>query len=132
MLSMSALESGVESFDGVSMEAIWDKSVALFDLFARLVEERCSGFPLECISPPDPNLRGSHISYRHPHAFELCQALIAGGVIGDFRAPDVVRFGLTPLYLGFADIWLAIDQLTHILETESWREPRFAVRGKVT
>jgi len=97
-----------------------------------LVEERCSGHALECISPPDPDLRGSHISYRHPHAFELCQALIADGVIGDFRAPDVVRFGITPLYLGYDDIWNAVDRLAGILEKGSWRDPRFAVRGKVT
>ncbi|MDP8914088.1 MAG: kynureninase [Pseudomonadota bacterium] len=132
MLSMAALECGVESFNGAAMEALWAKSVALFDLFAALVEERCSGHPLECISPPDPHLRGSHISYRHPHAFELCQALIADGVIGDFRAPDVVRFGITPLYLGYEDIWNAVDRLARILETGSWRDPRFAVRGKVT
>jgi kynureninase len=132
MLSMSALECGVESFNGISMDALWDKSVALFDLFVRLVEERCSGHALECISPPDPALRGSHISYRHPHAFELCQALIAEGVIGDFRAPDVVRFGITPLYLGYEDVWTAVDRLARILDTGSWRDPRFAVRGKVT
>ena len=88
------------------MDALWAKSVALFDLFADLVEAHCP--ELDCISPRDPERRGSHISFRHPHAFELCQALIADGVIGDFRAPDVVRFGLTPLYLGFEDVWEAV------------------------
>ncbi|MGS1016812.1 kynureninase [Allosphingosinicella humi] len=132
MLSMLALESGVESFDGLAMDAVWEKSVALFNLFARLVEERCGGHGLECITPATAELRGSHISYRHPHAFELCQALIAAEVIGDFRAPDVVRFGLTPLYLGFEDIWQAVDRFRAILESESWRDPRFAVRGRVT
>jgi len=132
MLSMAALESGVGSFEGVDMEAVWTKSVALFDLFADLVDERCAGHGLECISPRDPEQRGSHISFRHPHAFELCQALIADEVIGDFRAPDVLRFGLTPLYLGFADVWEGVERMRRILETESWRDPRFAVRGKVT
>ena len=132
MLSLLALESGVESFEGADMGAIWSKSVALFDLFARLVEERCSGHGLECISPSDPDRRGSHISYRHPHAFELCQALIDAGVIGDFRAPDVIRFGITPLYLGYEDIWEAVQRIRTILESGSWRDPRFAVRGKVT
>jgi kynureninase len=132
MLSLTALETGVESFDGAEMDAIWAKSVALFDFFATLVQQRCGGHGLECISPPDPERRGSHISYCHPHAFELCQALIAAGVIGDFRAPDVIRFGITPLYLGYASIWAAVDRLAHILETGGWREPRFAVRGKVT
>ncbi|HEY0043586.1 MAG TPA: kynureninase, partial [Allosphingosinicella sp.] len=132
ILALSALESGVESFDGLEMEQVWAKSVALFDLFAALVEERCAFFGLECISPRDPERRGSHISFRHPHAFELCQALIADGVIGDFRAPDVVRFGITPLYLGYEDIWTAVERMRDILESGRWRDPRFAVRGKVT
>jgi kynureninase len=130
ILSLSALESGVEAFDGVDMDALWAKSVQLFDLFAALAAERCP--QLHCISPAEPEERGSHISFRHPHAFEICQALIDAGVIGDFRAPDVVRFGLTPLYLGFEDIWQAVDRMHDILTTERWREPRFAVRGKVT
>ena len=132
MLSMTTLEAGVESFDGAGMDAIWAKSVSLFDLFARLVEETCRGHGLQCISPREPEQRGSHISYRHPHAFEICQALIADGVIGDFRSPDVIRFGLTPLYLSHADIWEAVQRLTRILKSESWRDPRFAVRSKVT
>ena len=132
MLSMTALESGIESFDGVNMAQLWEKSAALFDLFARLVEERCGSHGLQCISPPEADRRGSHISFRHDHAFEICQALIAEGVIGDFRAPDVVRFGITPLYLGYEDIWTAVDRLARILDSGSWREPRFSVRGKVT
>jgi kynureninase len=130
MLSLGALESGVESFEGADMPALWAKSVALFDLFADLVEGQCP--ELACISPRDPGRRGSHISFRHPHAFELCQALIAEGVIGDFRAPDVVRFGLTPLYLGFEDIWRAAERIREILDSGRWRDPRFAVRGRVT
>jgi kynureninase len=132
ILGVAALESGVEAFAGAAIEDLWTKSIRLFDLFAALVEERCAGHGLVCISPGEPERRGSHISFAHPHAFELCQALIADGVIGDFRAPDVVRFGLTPLYLGFEDIWEAVERLREILRTERWREPEFAVRGKVT
>jgi kynureninase len=130
MLSLAGLETGVESFEGTDMASLWAKSIALFDLFADLVEAGCA--ELTCISPRDPERRGSHISFRHPNAFELCQALIADGVIGDFRAPDVVRFGLTPLYLGFEDVWEAVRRMRIILDTGRWREPRFAVRGKVT
>jgi len=130
MLSMAALESGVESFAGADMDSLWAKSVALFDLFRDLVEAHCP--ELGCISPGDPDRRGSHISFRHPGAFELCQALIADGVIGDFRAPDVVRFGLTPLYLGYEDVFVAVERMRAILDTGRWRDPRFAVRGKVT
>ncbi|HEV2748759.1 MAG TPA: aminotransferase class V-fold PLP-dependent enzyme, partial [Allosphingosinicella sp.] len=132
MLSLLALESGIDSFAGADMAALWAKSVALFRLFAALVDERCAGHGLACVSPRDPERRGSHISYRHKHAFEICQALIAADVIGDFRAPDVIRFGLTPLYLGYEDVWEAVDRLAAILGGASWREPRFAVRRKVT
>jgi kynureninase len=114
------------------LDSIWKKSIVLFDLFAALVKERCAGHGLECISPLEPDKRGSHISYRHEHAFEICQALIASGVIGDFRAPDVVRFGLTPLYLSHEDVWTAVERFARILESGSWRDPRFGVRGKVT
>jgi kynureninase len=130
ILSLAALESGVESFGDAGMEAVWAKSVALFDLFADLAAEHCP--ELACISPREPERRGSHISFRHPHAFALCQALIADGVIGDFRAPDVVRFGLTPLYLGFEDVWEAVERMRAILASGRWRDPRYAVRGKVT
>jgi kynureninase len=130
ILSLAALECGLGGFDGVSMERLWAKSIALFDLFLNLVAARCP--ELECISPRAPEQRGSHISFRHPHAFEICQALIADEVIGDFRAPDVVRFGLTPLYLGFEEVWQAVDRMARILDAGSWRAPRFAVRGKVT
>ena len=84
------------------------------------------------ITPRGEDQRGSHISFAHDHAFEICQTLIAAGVIGDFRAPDVLRFGLTPLYLGFEEIWQAVDILARIMADGTWRDPRFAVRGKVT
>src|SRR3546814_14373058 len=98
------------------MDAIWAKSVALFDLFAALVEERCAGHGLECISPTDPEKRGSHISYRHPHAFEICPALIEAAVIGDFRDPDVLRFGRTQPSTGWEEYRTAVYTLVEILE----------------
>lgn len=130
ILSLAALESGIEGFEGVSMDDLWSKAVRMWDLFAALMAERCP--QLTCISPAEPERRGSHISFAHPHAFEICQALIAAQVIGDFRAPDVVRFGLTPLYLRFEDVWRAVDRLASILDLGTWRDPRFAVRGRVT
>jgi len=130
ILSLAALECGLEAFEGVTPARLWSKANALFDVFHGLVEQNCP--ELVCITPRLPEQRGSHISFRHSHAFEICQALIADKVIGDFRAPDVVRFGLTPLYLGFEDLWQAVDRMARIMESESWREPRFAVRGKVT
>ena len=130
ILGIAALEAGLDAFEGVTMERLWTKSRALFDVFHALVEQNCP--ELVCISPRGEEQRGSHISFRHPHAFEIYQALIAEGVIGDFRAPDVARFGLTPLYLGFEDVWRAVDIMARILREESWRDPRFAVRGRVT
>ena len=130
ILSLAALEAGLDAFAGVTMERLWSKSRALFDVFHALMEQRCPELP--CITPRGEEARGSHISFSHPHAFEICQALIAAEVIGDFRAPDVIRFGLTPLYLGFEDIWTGVDRLAAIMASGSWRDPRYAVRGKVT
>jgi kynureninase len=130
ILGLAALESGLAAFEGVTMERLWTKSIALFDVLYGLMERKCPDFA--CITPRGPEQRGSHISFAHPNSFEICQALIAAEVIGDFRAPDVIRFGLTPLYLGFEDVWHGVDRLAGIIADESWRDPRFAVRGKVT
>ena len=126
----AALESGLEAFDGITMARLWSKSVALFDVFHGLVEARCPH--LVCITPRAPEQRGSHISYRFPDAFALTQALIADQVIGDFRAPDVIRFGLTPLYLGFEDVWHAVEQLQQVMQSGEWQDSRFASRHAVT
>ena len=130
ILGLAALEAALDAFEGVTMERLWSKSRAMFDVFAGLMEARCPEF--RCITPRGEDQRGSHISFAHDHAFEICQALIADGVIGDFRAPEVIRFGLTPLYLGFEEIWQAVDILARIMAEERWRDPQFAVRGKVT
>src|SRR5205085_2184345 len=130
ILGLAALEAALDAFDGVTMERLWSKSRAMFDVFVGLMEARLPEF--KCITPRGEEQRGSHISFAHDHAFEICQALIAAGVIGDFRAPDVIRFGLTPLYLGFEEIWQAVDILAGIMTDGTWRDPKFAVRSKVT
>lgn len=130
ILSLLALEAGVETFADVDLPALWAKSRALWDLFAAELARRCP--ELEIITPADPDARGSQLSVRHPEAWPLCQALIAAGVVGDFRAPDVLRFGITPLYTRHADIWTAVDRLADILATERWRDPRFQAHAKVT
>ena len=130
MLGLLALEGGIDAFGGADMQAVWAKSVALFDFFCGLAAERCP--ELVCISPQEATRRGSHIAFRHPHAFALCQALIERGIIGDFRDPDVIRFGLTPLYLRFEDVWLAVESCADILASGSWRDERFSLRSKVT
>jgi kynureninase len=132
MLSLLALECGVDLFDGVEMRALEAKGQRLGSLFIELVEDRCAGHGLALLTPRDPAARGSHVSFAHPHAWPIMQALIERGVIGDFRAPDVLRCGFTPLYLGFEDVWRAVETLRDILATGAWREARFQVRARVT
>jgi len=128
ILGLAALEAGLDLWSEVAPETVWAKSAALFDTFAAIGDS----LGLECVSPRDAALRGSHISFRHAHAYPLCQALIARGVIGDFRAPDILRFGLTPLYLGFEDIVRAGDILRDLLDTRTYLDPAFSKRSAVT
>jgi kynureninase len=132
VLSLLALECGIDLFDGIDMAALADKGQRLCSYFIAEVETRCAGHGLELTTPRDPARRGSQVSFRHPHAWAIMQAMIERGVIGDFRAPDVLRCGFTPLYLGFADVWRAVEILRDILETGVWREARFQVRSRVT
>ena len=128
ILAISALESALDIWAEVDMRALAVKSAALFDIIAAAGD----AIGVECVSPRDAERRGSHISFRHPHAWELSQALIARGVIGDFRDPDVVRLGLTPLYLSHEDVWRAGDILGDLVRGETWTDPRFATRLAVT
>jgi len=128
MLAMTALESGVDLMLEADPAAIAAKTASLFDVFATIGDE----LGLECVSPRDPAQRGSHISFRHPHALALCQALIAEGVIGDFRDPDILRFGLTPLYIGHQDIVRAGEILRTIIAEDRHHAPQFSKRHAVT
>ena len=128
MLGMAALASGVATFDGVDMAAAAAKSTALGDLMIALVEARCPEVTIAC---PREH-RGAQVSLSHPDAYALTQALIARGVVGDFRPPDVLRFGLPALYTRFVDVWDAVDHLAGVLASGEWQAPRFAVRHAVT
>ncbi|HEX8486621.1 kynureninase [Sphingomonas sp.] len=130
ILGIAALEEGVAQMEGVDMPALFAKGQALCDLYIALVEERCDGFALA--SPRDAAWRGSHVSFAHPHAYAICQALIARRVIGDFRAPDVLRMGFAPLYTGFEDVWCAVDMLAAVMEARAWDDPAYRVRAAVT
>jgi kynureninase len=137
VLAMAALECGVdtvlaaEPFGG--MAALREKSIALTDLFIRLVEARCGGHGLALQTPRQAALRGSQVSFsRADGGYAIMQALIARGVIGDFRAPDILRFGFTPLYTRFVDVWDAVEQLSQVLSGGEWREERFNQRAAVT
>ena len=120
-----------EPYGGI--DAIRRKSLALAALFIALVESRCAGRDLTLVTPRADAERGSQVSFAHPSGgYAMMQALIARGVIGDFRAPDILRFGFTPLYTRFIDVWDAVDRFVQVLEREEWRDPRFAVRAAVT
>lgn len=132
VISMSALECGVNLLLDVDMQALRAKSLALTDAFIALVEQRCGAFGLELMTPREHARRGSQVSFRHQHAYAVMQALIAAGVVGDFRAPDILRFGFTPLYVRFVDVWDAVEHLYTILSTEGWNRPEWQVRARVT
>lgn len=137
VIAMSALECGVDTVLAAEplggMAALRAKSLALSQAFAALVEARCGGHGLVRVSPDDDRLRGSQVCLAHPEmGYPAMQALIARGVIGDFRAPDILRFGFTPLYLRFVDIWDAVEHLRQVLERGEWREARFHQRSAVT
>jgi kynureninase len=133
IVSLAALECGVDTVLAADMAALRAKSLALTDLFIALVEQRCAGQGLSLVTPRAHALRGSQVCLaRDEGAYAIVQALIARGVIGDFRAPDILRFGFTPLYTSFADVWDAVQQLVEVLESGEWREPRFQTRAAVT
>jgi kynureninase len=129
ILSLAALEVGIDLALQAPMAAVRAKSLALTQLFIALMQG-ASGFRL--LTPTERAARGSQVSFAHPHAYQIMQALIERGVIGDFRAPDVLRFGLAPLYVRFVDVWDAVATLRDVMRTEAWRDLRFQKRRSVT
>lgn len=132
VLGLAALECGVDLLARANMGALRRKAQALGQLFIARMEARCGEFGFRLVSPADPELRGSQVSYAHPHGYEIVQALKAAGVVGDFRAPDVLRFGLTPLYLRHADVFEAVERLRQVCLTRAWDQPEFRERAAVT
>lgn len=137
IIGMAALECGVDTVLAAAplggLHALREKSLALSTLFIALVEERCAGHGLKLVTPREPALRGSQVCLaRDEGAYAITQALIARGVIGDFRAPDILRLGFTPLYTRYIDVWNAVEHLSAVLDTQEWREARFHERSIVT
>ncbi|WP_413720296.1 kynureninase [Silicimonas sp. MF1-12-2] len=130
ILQLAALHAALDVWTGVNMADVRARSIELSELFIAGVEASCP--QLELASPRNPSRRGSQVSFRFEHGYELMQALIAEGIIGDFRAPDIMRFGFTPLYLSTDDIHRAIAVLSRILEAGTWDQPRFRTRQAVT
>jgi len=147
IISLSALQCGLDVFTAAQslggMAALRAKSLALTDLFIALVEERCAGHGLELATPREHAARGSQVCLaRDTGAYAIVQALIARKVIGDFRKgdsdggagrhKDILRFGFTPLYIGFEDVWNAVEHLRQVLETAEWQRPEFNRQHAVT
>lgn len=132
IVSMSLVECGVDIFLQTDMQALRQKSLRLTDVLIQLLEQECAGYDLTLITPREHLHRGSHISVRHPHGYAIVQALIARGVIGDYREPEVIRLGVTPLYLSFCDIWQAVQHLKQVLVSQEWAQPQFQTRQQVT
>jgi len=132
MLSMVAFEEALEVFAGVDLAQIRTKSMALTQLFIDLVGERLADEPFELVAPADASRRGSQVSFAHPDAYPIVQALIARGVIGDFREPDRLRVGFAPLYVRYVDVWRAVATLCSVISTRQWDQPHFHERSTVT
>ncbi|MEC7817498.1 MAG: kynureninase [Pseudomonadota bacterium] len=130
ILALAALEVGVDLIAEIGVERLFAKSQALSEFFRECLSER--GIALELVSPEDPERRGSHLSFRHENAYALSQALIARGVVGDFRDPDILRLGFAPAYLRFEDMAGAARALADILDTGEWKRPEFSERSAVT
>jgi kynureninase len=132
ILSLAALECGVETISRAGVPRLRRKSIALTDLFIRLVEQECPGSGLVLASPREPAARGSQVSLRHPEGHAIVQALIARGVTSDFRSPDILRFGFAPAYVRFADVWDAVAALRAVMQQREWERPEHRGRAKVT
>ena len=131
MLALSALEAALAAFDGVSVADLRTRSLELTDLFISLVEERLPGV-FEIVTPREHERRGSQVSLRHEEAYGVVQALIAREVIGDFRDPDIARFGFAPLYNTLDDVRIAVERLEQVMANDEHLDPAYAERNAVT
>jgi len=131
IVALAALEGALSVWEHATMAQVRAKSLALTDLFIELVDERLPGV-FSVVTPREHARRGSQVALAHPEAYGVVQALLARGVVGDFRAPDIARFGFTPLYLRFVDVYDAVEHLVAVMSDSSYRDPKFAVRRAVT
>lgn len=130
VLSLVALDAALEVFDDVDLDVVREKSVSLTETFIQLVDQ--AELPLDVVSPREASVRGSQVCLRHPDGYAIVQALIDRGVIGDFRSPNVLRFGFAPLYISHVDAFEAVRVLGEVTESGAYRHPMYASRNKVT
>jgi kynureninase len=132
VISMRGVECGLDAMRGADIAGIRAKSQALTTLFMARIEPLCAEHGMTIVTPRDPEKRGSHVAITFEHGYALVQAMIARGVIGDFRAPDIMRFGFAPLYLHYQDVWDAAGVMAECLAGEVWQDPRYTRRAAVT
>ena len=132
ILSLTALNAALELFDGLDPTDLLERSRRLSDLFLARAAPTLEAQGFNCVSPALRQARGGHLAFAHPQAYPVVQALIAAGVVGDFRAPDLMRLGFSPLFLSRTDVWAAADRFARIMETGAWRNPAFAEQQRVT
>lgn len=130
IIGLAALDAALDAWEGVDLQTMRARSIELSELFIQEVEARCP--QLRLASPRDPKARGSQVSFRFENGYAAMQALIARGVIGDFRAPDIMRFGFTPLYLGTEEVARAAEILEDVMKARLWDRPEYLTRSKVT
>jgi kynureninase len=132
ILSLQALDVAMDAWADVDMEIVYAKAKTMCQLFAQLAEEQCGPFGIKLFGGRDFAERGSHVCLQHPESYAVMQALIARKVIGDFRAPDLLRFGFAPLYNSFEDVWNAVAILKDVLASSAWNVPEFRQKKAVT
>jgi kynureninase len=132
VLAASALDAALDAWNGVDMADVREKSLALTDLFIALCEEKLEQYGVSVATTQNPAERGSHVSLSFENGYAVVQALIDRGIIGDFRAPNYMRFGFTPLYLSYIEVYNAAEQLRDILASKAWQKPMYQQKSAVT
>lgn len=132
VLAIAALEQSVDLFLAADMRQLAEKSQQLTDLFIRLSDARLGPYGFEVASPRDAQRRGAQVSLRHARGLAIVQALIARGVIGDFRDPNLCRFGFAPIYTRYVDVWEAVERIVDVMESHAYEDPEYAERGYIT
>jgi len=132
VLGLKALEVGVDIFCSADMNELRNKAKKLGSLFINLLNEKCDQFGFEIMSPTNDDLRGGHVSICHENGYAIMQAIKEKGLIGDFRAPDVLRFGITPLYMTYENIYDAVEIIREVMQTKAWDRAEYMTQADVT
>lgn len=132
ILSLRGVLNGIKSYDGVSMNDLREKSVALSELFIELADEKLAAFGFDLASPRDAARRGSQVSFNHREAYAISQALIERNLIPDYRDPNILRFGITPLYMRYTDVWDCVEVIEEVMKTSAWKFHQTDVKAAVT